>query len=168
MLAIIGSFLFIFAMVLLVKGLSKYHFRTVIIVAIAYSLVPLGLIALYQGTLAHGIAAISYDGKGTCDFERVSTDEFTGECTLLLTNHSGKPVTFELEFLDTFIPEPKMRMTSLMNESGPYIITIAANREKSIRLKELLDLSDVPVHMDGGSSTDVHFKLKDGKRERIL
>ena len=167
-LAIIGSFLFIFAMILLVKGISKYHVRTVIIVLFAYSLLPLGLVAVYQETLAEGIAAISYDGKGTCDIDRVTEDELSGECQLLITNHSGSPVTFEIEFLDPYIPDNAYRLTSLMNEGGPYQITVEADREKMVDVKGLLDVSDVPNHGDGGGSTDVHFKISDGERERVL
>jgi hypothetical protein len=167
-LAIVGSFLFIFAMILLVKGISKYYFRTVILVLFAYTLLPLGIVAIYQETLAQGIAAISYDGKGTCDFERVSEDELNGECQLLITNHSGDPVTFEIEFLDSYIPDKNHRLTSLMNEGGPYRIMVEADREKMVEVKELLDLSDIPNHGDGGGSMNVHFKISDGERERVL
>ena len=167
-LAIIGSFLFIFAIILLVRGLSNYHIRTVIIVAIVYSLLPFGLIKVYQETIADGIRAISYDGKGTCDFEKIEEEIFTGECNMLISNHSGEPITFEIEFLDTFFPGSETRFTSLMNENGPYTVTIEANDEKSVSLKEILDLSDIPNHVDGGSSTEVHFKVKDGDKERIM
>ncbi|KPL60252.1 hypothetical protein [Rossellomorea vietnamensis] len=168
MLAIVGSIFFIFAMILLVKGISKYHFRTVILVLIAYSLLPLGLVSVYQETLASGISAISYDGEGTCDFESDSEDELNGECHLQITNHSGDPVTFDIEFLDSYIPYEDHRRTSLMNEGGPYRITVEANTEKMIDFKELLDVSDVPYHVDGGGSTNVHFKISDGERERVL
>jgi hypothetical protein len=167
-LAIVGSFLFIVGMILLVKGISKYHFRTVILVLIAYSLLPVGLVNVYQETFAEGIAAISYDGTGTCNFERVSEDELNGECHLLITNHSGDPVTFNIDFLDSYIPYEDHRMTSLMNEGGPYRITVEANREKMVEFKELLDLSDVPYHVDGGGSMNIHFKISDGEKERIL
>ncbi|PFA63039.1 hypothetical protein CN378_18550 [Bacillus sp. AFS015802] len=167
-LAIIGSFLFIFAIVLLVKGISKYHVRTVIIVLFAYTLFPLGMVWMYQETLATGIAAISYDGKGTCDFEQVKNELFKGECNLLMTNHSGHPVTFEVEFLDTFFPLSDTRLTSLMNENGPVEITIEANREKMVNLEEVLDLSNVPNHVDGASTMDVHFKILNGDKERVM
>ncbi|MGG4169376.1 hypothetical protein ABEW00_18190 [Rossellomorea vietnamensis] len=168
MLAIVGSFFFIFAMILLVKGISKYHFRTVILVLISYALLPLGLVSVYQETLASGISAISYDGEGTCDFESVSKDELNGECHLLITNHSGEPVTFDIEFLDSNIPYEDHRRTSLMNEGGPYRIPVEANREKMVEVKELLDLSDLPYHVDGGGSMNVHFKISDGEGKRIL
>ena len=55
-----------------------------------------------------------------------------------------------------------------MNVAGPYIITIEANRKKSINIKELLNVKDVPNHIEGGSSNNIHFKLIDGNAERIL
>ncbi|RKL65423.1 hypothetical protein CR203_20985 [Salipaludibacillus neizhouensis] len=57
-------------------------------------------------------------------------------------------------------------MESLMNLAGPYSITIEANSEKSIHLKELLELSDVSEHIDGRSSSDIHFKLIDEENTR--
>ncbi|WP_435992798.1 hypothetical protein [Rossellomorea sp. LjRoot5] len=124
--------------------------------------------ALYQETLAKGISAMSYDGSGTCDFERVSEDELNGECQLLITNHSGDPVTLEIEFLDSYIPDTDHRLTSLMNKGGPYRITVEADHEKTVEFKEVLDVSDVPYHVDGGGFMNVHFKITDGERERVL
>ena len=168
LLGIIGSVLFIIAMILLGVGMKKYHFRTIIIVLIAYAVLPNLLITTYQETLASGITAISYDGNGECHFESVDKNLLTGECDLVLHNRSNETVSFELEFIDSFFMEDNVRMTSLMNLAGPYSITIEANGKKSIHLKELLDLSDVPKHIDGGMSSDVHFKLADGETIRTL
>lgn len=168
LLGIIGSVLFIIAMILLIIGMKKYHFRTIVIVVIAYALLPIALITMYQETLASGITAISYDGNGKCNFDSVSEDVLNGECNFVLHNRSNEAVTFELEFLDTFFMEDEVRMESLMNLAGPFNITIEANRKKSFHVKELLDLSDVPKHIDGGSSFNIHLKLKDGETTRIL
>ena len=152
LLGIIGSVMFIIAMILLVIGMKKYHFRTIIIVAIVYAFLPNLLISMYQETLASGITAISYDGNGQCNFESVSKDLLNGECSLVLHNRSNEAVSFELEFLDSFFTEDEVQMESLMNLAGPYSITIEANRKKSIHLKELLELSDVRKHIEGGTS----------------
>ena len=168
LLGIIGSILFIIAMILLVIGMKKYRFRTIIIVVIVYAILPKLLITMYQESLASGITAISYDGNGNCNFEYVSEDLLNGECNFVLYNRSGKDITFELEFLDSFFMEDEVRMESLMNLAGPYSITIEANRKKSIHLKELLELSDVPKHIDGGTSNNIHFKLSDGEKTRTL
>lgn len=168
MLGIIGSAMFLIAIILLVIGMKKYHFRTIIIVVIIYTILPKFLIMTYQETLAGGIMAISYDGNGKCHFENVSEDIITGECNLVLHNKSNKAVSFELEFLDSYFMEDGVRMESLMNEAGPYSITIEANQEKSIHLKELLDLSGVPKHIDSGTSFNVHVNLIDGEKKRTL
>ncbi|OMC83238.1 hypothetical protein BK128_19185 [Viridibacillus sp. FSL H7-0596] len=163
-----GSVLFIIAMILLVIGMKKYHFRTLLIVVIIYAILPKLLITIYQETLASGIMAISYDGNGKCDFENVEEDLLNGECNLVLHNRSNEAVSFDLEFLDSFSMEDEVRMESLMNLAGPYSITIEAKREKSINLKELLDLSDVPKHIDGGTLFNIHIKLIDGETTRTL
>ena len=48
LLGIIGSILFIIAMILLVIGMKKYHFRTIIIVVIVYAILPNLLTTMYQ------------------------------------------------------------------------------------------------------------------------
>lgn len=167
-LGIVGSILFLMAMILLVIGMKKYHLRTIVLVVIVYSILPTLLITMYQETLASGIEAISYDGNGNCHFEGTGEDVLHGECTLLLQNRSNKAITFDLELLDSFFREDEVRMESLMNLAGPYTITIEANQKKSIHLKELLDVSDVPKHIEGGTSNGIHVKLIDEESTRIL
>lgn len=123
---------------------------------------------MYQETFASGITAISYDSEGNCNFEYVSEDLLNGECNFVLHNRSNEDVSFELEFIDSFYMEDGVRMESLMNLAGPYLITVEANRKKPIHLKKFLELSDVPNHIEGGTSFDVHFKLYDGEETRIL
>ena len=84
-LGLIGSVLFIIAMILLIIGIKKYHFRTIVIVVIIYTLLPRLLITAYQETLASGIMAVSYNGNGTCKFEYVNDDLLNGECNLHAT-----------------------------------------------------------------------------------
>ncbi|TYS16613.1 hypothetical protein FZC78_11510 [Rossellomorea vietnamensis] len=139
-LAIIGSILFIIAMVLLVKGLEKYHFRAVVLTAFAYAVLPLVLIPLYQETFARGIAAVSYDDEGTCDFASVREGLLKGECTLNLQNRSNKPVTFEVVFMESPYLKEDKRIESLMNESGPNLVTLSPNSKESVQIEKLLDL----------------------------
>ncbi|MCM3163323.1 hypothetical protein [Metabacillus litoralis] len=167
-LGIIGSFLFILAMILLGIGLKKYRVRTMIIFILVYSILPTLLITMYQETLAKGIAAISYDGSGTCQFDHVSEDLLNGECSIVLHNRSSESVSFEIEFLDSFFPEDEVRMESLMNLNGPHIFTIEGNSEETIEVKALLDLTDVPNPIGGGTSTGIHIKLIEGEDIRIL
>ena len=167
-LGIMGSALFIIAMILLARGMKKYHFRTIVIVIVVYALLPNLLITMYQETLASGIDALSYDENGKCNFDSVGKDLLNGECSFVLHNRSNEIVTFELEFLDSYSRDDEERMQSLMNVTGPYSITIEANHKKSIHLKELLDVSDVPNHIEGGTSFNIHFKLIDGENTRTL
>lgn len=167
-LGIFGSILFIIAMILLVIGMKKYRFRTIVIVAIVYTVLPNLLITVYQEMLANGIEAISYDGNGKCNFKYVSKDLLNSECTIVLHNHSNKAVPFELEFLDSYFMEDEARMESLMNLAGPYSFTIEGNSKKSIHLKKLLELSNVPNHIEGGTSFNIHFKLIDGETTRTF
>lgn len=169
LLGIIGSVLFIIAIILLGVSLKKYQLRTIVIVVISYAILPNLLITMYQETLASGIMAVSYDGNGKCNFENAREDLLSGECSIVLHNRSNESVSFELEFLDSyFFEEDEVRMESLMNLAGPYSITIEANSKKSIHLKELLDVSDVPNHIEGGTSSNIHFKIIDGETTRIL
>ncbi|MGD6965623.1 hypothetical protein ACQCVP_04290 [Rossellomorea vietnamensis] len=165
---IIGSILFIVAMVLLVKGLEKYHFRAVVLTAFAYAVLPLVLIPLYQETFARGIAAVSYDDEGTCDFESVREGLLKGECTLNLQNRSNKPVTLEVEFIESPYLKEDIRMASLMNESGSNLVTLSPNSKESVQIEKLLDLSKVKNSIESGSSTGFHIKITDGKKTRIL
>lgn len=167
-LGIIGSILFIVALILLIISIKKYHFRTLVIVVIVYAFLPKFLITIYQETVASGISAISYDNNGQCNFESVGDDLLNGDCHFVLHNRSNKDVSVELELLDSFFGEDEIRMESLMNLANPHSITIEANHKKFIHLKELLDVTGVPKHIDSGTSNDVHFKLIDGKTTRIL
>ena len=166
-LGVIGSILFIIAMVLLMKSITKYRVRTFLIAVIVYMFLPQLLITVYQETLASGIYAISYNNNGSCDFNAEGEDLLKGECNFVFQNRSNQDVTFELVFLDSSFME-EIRMESLMNLAGPYIITIEANRKKSINLIELLNVKDVSNHIQGGLSNNIHFKLIDGSAERIL
>lgn len=167
LLGIIGSILFIIALILLFNGMKKYQFRTILIVVIAYAILPNMLITTYQETLAREVQAISYDNNGQCNFELVD-NEMNGECNLVLHNRSNEDVSFELEFIDSFFMEENMRMESLMNLAGPYNITIEANQKKSIHLNESIDLSNVPKYIDGGTSFGIHIKLTGNEIKRTL
>ncbi|MGY4795340.1 hypothetical protein MHB40_09775 [Lysinibacillus sp. FSL K6-0057] len=168
LLGIFCSILFIIAMIILLRSINKYLFRTFVIVVLLYSFLPHLLIMAYQETFASGIMAISYKGDGNCHFDMVRKDLMNGECTLVLHNRSNEAVSFDLQFIDTSFFKDDERMNSLMNIAGPYHVTIEANREKSIHLKELLDVTNVPNHIYSGGSSKVHVQLRDGDNERTL
>lgn len=74
-----------------------------------------------------------------------------------------------MQFLDSYFHVKNgEQITSLMNLAGPYNMTIEANSKQTIHLKELLDVSEVPIEFDGAASTDVHVKLIQGNESRSL
>ncbi|MGE7749274.1 hypothetical protein [Lysinibacillus fusiformis] len=168
LLGLLGSALFILALIFLVKGLKKFHLLSMGIVLITFALLPILLMTIYQETFARGIMAISYTENGECQFDVVSKDVLQGECHLELQNRSNEAVSFELEFLDDHLTDNGQRIASLMNVAGPYYVKIEPNRKKFIHIKELLDLSDVPNHIQGGGSSFIHIKIIDGETARIL
>ncbi|WP_025114856.1 hypothetical protein [Lysinibacillus fusiformis] len=168
LLGLLGSALFILALILLVEGLKKFQLLSMGIVLITFALLPILLTTMYQETFARGIMAISYTENGECQFDVVSKDVLQGECRLELQNRSNEAVSFELEFLDDHLTGKGPRIDSLMNVAGPYYVTIEPNRKKFIHIKELLDLSEVPNHIQGGGSSFIHIKIIDGETARIL
>ena len=55
-----------------------------------------------------------------------------------------------------------------MNLAGLYIITIEADRKRSIYLRKLTELLDFSKRIDGGTSNNIHFKLIEGEKTRTL
>ncbi|MEK5431070.1 hypothetical protein MKY88_09345 [Lysinibacillus sp. FSL R7-0073] len=168
LLGLFGSALFILALILLVEGMKKYHLLSIGVVLITFTFLPILLMTIYQETFARGIMAISYTKNGECQFDVVSKHVLHGECHLELQNRNNEAVSFELEFLDDHLTGKGPRIESLMNVAGPYYVTIEPNRNKFIHIKELLDLSDVPNHIQGGGSSFIHIKIIDGEAARIL
>ncbi len=168
LLGLFGSALFILALILLVEGMKKYHLLSIGVVLITFTFLPILLMTIYQETFARGIMAISYTKNGECQFDVVSKHVLQGECHLELQNRSNEAVSFELEFLDDHLTGKGPRIESLMNVAGPYYVTIEPNRNKFIHIKELLDLSDVPNHIQGDGSSFIHIKIIDGEAARIL
>ncbi|GKV57554.1 hypothetical protein NCCP2222_35010 [Sporosarcina sp. NCCP-2222] len=165
---IAGSILFVLALVLLAKGLRKYHVRTILLVIGLFTFSPKYLLAFYQDTLASGINAVTYDGEGTCQFEEKSEALLEGTCSIVLRNRSKEPVTFALEFINSNDLEDGIRMQTLMNTNGPYQITIDAKQERRVNLTELLDVSDIPQRITNGSSNRVHIRLIEPGKSRNL
>ena len=166
---ILATSIFLVAMALLIYGLKKFYVVAAVLVLFLYALLPGFLITAYQETFASGIGAISYDENGKCAFDTLDDNvRMKGDCELTLKNHSNKPVSFELEFIDTGFGQEDTKMVSLLNIAGPYMITIEGNHTEFIELNEILDVSDVTDHIYSGSTSDVHFKLIEKKKERIF
>lgn len=165
---IIGVVSLIVSMYLLVKGLHKWHKRLVILVLVLFGFSPYLLTTAYQETVAKGIDAISYNGNGACQLKIEKENELNGDCTLTLHNHKNKEVTFEIEFVDT----PSLRNSSpdvsLMNQGGPYKVTLKANEKKEIHLKEVIELKDSKPLFESLDVGLYRIKLIDGDKNVML
>ncbi|WLV23692.1 hypothetical protein QR721_08540 [Aciduricibacillus chroicocephali] len=159
------SALFIISFVLLAVGVKKHRIRTVILVFVLYLFLPNVAITLYQGTVASGIFAISYDKDGSCHFESIRENLLNGECTLTLRNHSNHTVSFSMQFLDNDL-KPVYRTESLMNEPKLEKVTLKPNEKRTIHLEKKIDISKISRTISGGTSNDIHFKLIAGEFER--
>lgn len=165
---IFGSIVFILSLTLVVLGVKKYYTLSVILTSVAFVVLPLLIISIIQQTFATGIYAISYDGAGECKIEEHSVDEVKGECFIKLMNHSAEKLDFRMELIDSFAPEEKARFESLFNLAGPIYITLLPNEEKTIHLEQSIVISNIKHPIGLGTSHNVHFKIIDGKNERIF
>lgn len=165
---VVGSLLFILTLAMLVLGLKKFHTLAVIIVSSAFILLPLLVISIIQQTFASGIYAISYDNAGECRTEEVKAMTVKAECFIKLTNYSNQEISFTMELIDSFPPEQEAQFESLLNLDGPIQVTLLPNEEKVIHLDGVIDISKNPNQIAIGTSHHVHFKLKDGEKERVF
>ncbi|WP_336824337.1 hypothetical protein [Sporosarcina sp. USHLN248] len=92
----------------------------------------------------------------------------TEKCELELFNHSSDTVTFQLNFLDSPFVEVGSQVESLMNLNGPYTITIEGKRTRTVKLQELIDVSDVFRPINNAYSRNIHITIADGAKTRIL
>ena len=165
---VIGSLLFVLTLAMLVLGLKKCHTLAVIIVSCAFILLPLLVIAIIQQTFATGIYAISYDNAGECTTEEVKAMTVKGECFIKLINHSNEEISFTMELIDSFPQKQEAQFESLLNLDGPIQITLMPKEERIIHLDAIIDISKNLNQIAIGTSHHVHFKLKDGKNERVF
>lgn len=83
----------------LVKSVSKYHFRLVVLTFLLIAYLPGILINIFQVSLAKDIYAVSYKKEESeCEFEMINNLTLHGECDLLFENNSNKDVSFFVEF----------------------------------------------------------------------
>ena len=163
---IICAILFFLAAFLLYSSLKKYQGRLLILAILLFFLLPNPVISLYQETLAHGINAISYDNNGSCEINSFRDNELEIECEIALKNRSNKPVSFEIEFLESYFDS--RLSTSLLNLNGPYVLKLYPNEMRTFHFKETIDVRNVSNYIEGGSSSFINFILKDGEKSRIF
>lgn len=164
-LGIIVLALLILGLYLLAKSLEEYEGRIIFIAILIVMFTPVLLVNLYQKTLATGINAISYEHEASlCDFEMMNDQQLHGECELSFQNHHSEDVQFTLEFYEELFGEDDLPVVSLMNEGGPYEVTLDGKEHKRVHFETMIDVSKMKDHIDGGNATWVDIKISaDGK-----
>ncbi|MGX1266433.1 hypothetical protein RKD55_004237 [Rossellomorea marisflavi] len=162
-LGIVGSVLYVSAIVFLVRGLKKYRIRLVILSMFAYALAPTAAIWLYQLTLASGVYALSYDDRSECTFESEGDGHIYATCDLEWKNHSRDDVSFTLEFLDSpydkqFPPEEFLK--------GSYPVTVEAKGSQTVQIEDEIERPDLKGEFNGAASGFLRIKVTDGDSER--
>ncbi len=165
-LGIICAILFFLAAFLLYSSLKKYQGRLLILAILLFFLLPNPVITLYQEMFAHGINAISYDNNGSCEINSFQDNELRIECEISLQNRSNKPVSFEIEFLESYLASHLS--TSLLNLNGPYVLKLNPYEMRTFHFKETIDVRNVSNHFESGSQSFINFILKDDEKSRIF
>lgn len=167
-LGVFGLMLFVVGLFLFTSTIKKYVTRMIAYLLILLFFFPNFFMTAYQEVWAKGVSAISYDKKGICDFLSVKEEILNGTCVFTLQNKSNEQVTLQVEFAEVLVDKGNLHVESLMNQKAPYTITIEANSKKTIEVEELIELTGISSMFYEGRAYDVHIKLIDGDKFRIL
>ncbi|MGM0904435.1 MAG: hypothetical protein ACQEXB_25470 [Bacillota bacterium] len=161
--------LFLVSLFLLVKGLEKYKKRLVFATILIFMLLPNVLTSFYQKTVATDIYAISYElGSSECNFKKINNKTVNANCDFTFTNHSRDEVQFAIEFYEEYWYEESVRIVSLMNLDGPYIVELKGNETKRVNIESDIDVSGQGIHFDSASATLVNLMISSEKGKRKL
>ena len=153
---------------LLATSLEKYRIRLVFLALVLFSLLPLFAINVYQHTFASGIYAIAYDLESSeCQFEKLDDKRMDVICDLPLENLSDKEVKFDIRFLNTSLLGDQRKLIPLINEAGPFEVSLHGRETKMVQLQTEVVISQLNSYSDGGSS-HVHIKIVQGNKMRRL
>ena len=153
---------------LLTTSLEKYRVRMVFLALILYSLLPFFTINVYQNTLASGIYAIDYDiDSSDCQFEQLDDKRMDVICNLPLENLSDEEVKFDVRFFNTTFFEENNKLVPLMNEDGPFEISLQGHESKVVRIQTELEVSRLNG-FSGGGNFGVHIEISQGNKMRRL
>lgn len=137
-----GLVIFIISLIFLVKSLNQYHLRMVLIAMFLVIFLPMEMVNAYQTTLASGISAIEYErGESNYTFEMKDETTLFAICNLPFENHSKETVQFNIEFYEKYLFEDDYPMLSLLNEGGPYKVTLHGKESKVITIETEIDLA---------------------------
>lgn len=87
-----------------------------------------------------------------------------GECHLVMENFSKDEVQFTVEFYDRYDKE----MFELMNEYGPYTVTLQGKSEKTVWIETKMDVSNLEEVIAHGSASGFNIIIKSGETSRYL
>lgn len=166
---ITGLVLFIFSLFFLVKSLEMYHKRMVLVAMILVVFLPLEMVNAYQKTFATGIYAVEYErGESFYRFEMKDDTTLYAVCHLPFENHSNRTVQFNIEFYEKYLFEDDYPMLSLLNEGGPYEVTLHGKERQMVRIETEIDLSRLGRDSLSGEGWGINLMIVDGEKIRKL
>ncbi len=161
--------LLIAGMTCLMKSLETHRGLAAVTAIALLLLVPGQLVNSYQNTFARGINAISYDeSSGSCRFEMKDEDTLQRTCSLTFQNHSYTPVTFSVDFQEDRMFPMELPMASLMNQKGPFDVTLQGKEQRREEFEADIDVSRTDSHIDNGEVMDVDVKITVNGKSREL
>ncbi|MCZ8538320.1 hypothetical protein M9R32_14075 [Paenisporosarcina quisquiliarum] len=160
--------LFILGVYLLASSLERYRARLVILAIALYAILPFFFINIYQNTVASGIYAIHYESDSSqCEFEKLDETRMKVQCQLPFENLSEKAVTFDVSFANQVLFEERFNVIPLINENGPYPVTLQGHESKLVFIKTEVELSKLKG-LSGGTAHQVHIEISEGNKMRRL
>jgi hypothetical protein len=126
------------------------------------------MVDVYQNTFASGIYAIDYDiDSSDCQFEQLDDKRMDVICNLPLENLSDDAVKFDIRFFKTTLFEENNKLVPLMNEDGPFEISLQGHESKVVRIQTELEVSRLNG-FSGGGNFGVHIEILQGNKMRRL
>ncbi|NKE04165.1 hypothetical protein [Mesobacillus selenatarsenatis] len=166
---ITGLILFIIGLFFLVKSLEIYHKRMVLIALALVAILPLEMVNAYQKTFATGIYAIEYErGESNYTFEMKDDTTLYAVCHLPFENHSNETVQFNIEFYEKYLFEDDYPMLSLLNEAGPYKVTLQGKERKVVTIEREINLAKLRRGGLSGQGWGINLMIVDGEKVRKL
>lgn len=165
---IILFFMLIVGIYLVGTSFEKYRKRVVFLVVLLYFSLPFFLINVFQNTVASGIYAIHYESDSSqCEFEKLDETMMKVQCQLPFENLSEKAVNFDVSFANQVLFEERFNVIPLINENGPYPVTLQGHESKLVIIKTEVELSKLKG-LSGGTAHQVHIEILEGKKMRRL
>ncbi|RSD29052.1 hypothetical protein [Mesobacillus subterraneus] len=92
----------------------------------------------------------------------------SARCELPFKNHSSDQVTFNVEFYDKYRFEDEGEMLTLLNEGGPFEVTLQGKERKTVKVEAEIDVSGRASFVSSGGAWGVNLQIKSGNKLRKL